>query len=203
MIIRKRRKVMTLVFLGIILSAFIMSEIYQNNSSSTIDQYPYEVMKSYDDFEVRKYKSAYFNTVELSSNDYENVSTKGFRILAGYIFGANDEKRTIAMTSPVVMNMEENVTMKFMVPLDENPEQLPTPNASNIKLEKVPEQTMAAISFGGWASNEKIQKYADQLKNSLDEKGLKYYNNYSFYGYNPPFQVFGRRNEVVIELINY
>ena len=37
-------------------------------------------------------------------------------MLAGYIFGGNDREQKIAMTSPVVMEMDSTMTMKFLVP---------------------------------------------------------------------------------------
>jgi hypothetical protein len=38
------------------------------------------------------------------------------------------------------------------------------------------------------------------LKEALKSKGLTYYGNFRFLGYNPPFQFFGRRNEVIVAI---
>ena len=39
--------------------------------------------------------------------------------------------------------------------------------------------------------------------NELVKEKLNYINKFSFLGYNPPYEVMNRRNEVVVELINY
>jgi hypothetical protein len=62
---------------------------------------------------------------------------------------------------------------------------------------------MAAIRFDGWADDEKIEKYKSILKDELVKEKLNYINKFTFLGYNPPYEVMNRRNEVVVELINY
>ena len=41
------------------------------------------------------------------------------------------------------------------------------------------------------------------LMNEIVKEKLSYINKFSFLGYNPPYEVMNRRNEVVVELINY
>lgn len=188
------------IILSIITILVLISEIYQRKLSKGIDVYSYSVEKEFSDFEIRLYDAAYFNTVQLKDSAYQNASKKGFRILAGYIFGGNDENRQISMTSPVVMDMEEEITMKFMVPLNEDINKMPAANSKDIKLELVPEHRVAAITFGGWASSEKIKEYSDQLMKLLDQESIPHKNKFSYYGYNPPFQLTGRRNEIIVEL---
>lgn len=186
-----------LVGLGLL---FILSEMYQRKLSMGINMYEYSVDKKMDGFEIRNYKAAYFNTVKMEGSSYKESSSKGFRVLAGYIFGGNKQDKKISMTSPVVMDMKEDITMKFMVPFDEDPQMLPQPNSSRVKLELVPAKKVAAIRFGGYASDEIIREKAALLLKLLDQQGIDHKETYSFYGYNPPFQVTGRRNEVIIEL---
>jgi len=182
-----------LVFLGI--------QWYSLSNRNTIEKYSFEVVKKYGDFEVRKYNSGLFTSVELSTNDYVNASRKGFSILAGYIFGGNESQQKIAMTSPVRMSIEKKgMTMMFMVPKQLKKEDLPRPNQSNIEFIIEPEQIVAAISFGGWANSNKIKEYKNKLKAALDLEGIEYTNNFSFFGYNPPYDIFFRKNEVVVEL---
>ena len=98
------------------------------------------------------------NIVKLPSGKYKGASSKGFRILAGYIFGKNQKEEKISMTSPVSMSLEDSMTMMFMVPKNIRKEELPKPNESKIEFTEEPAKKMAAISFGGWANDEKIQK---------------------------------------------
>ena len=134
------------------------------------------------------------------NDGYSKASGKGFSILGGYIFGANENKESIAMTSPVSMTMDDKMTMMFMVPSQYNVEDLPKPENQKIEFKQIPARKMAAITFGGWTNDEKIKKYRLKLEGLLQSEGIKYTNKFHFYGYNPPYEIFNRRNEVVIEL---
>ena len=104
------------------------------------------------------------------------------------------------MTSPVSMSLEDSMTMMFMVPKELKKDMLPTPNQSGIEFKEEPAKTVAAISFGGWANDEKIEKFKQQLIAALDAEGIKYTNHFYFLGYNAPYEVFNRKNEVIVEL---
>jgi hypothetical protein len=188
------------IILGVTLLAFIIVQLYAINGQRNIETYPYEVNKKYDDFEIRSYEATLFTSVKLSTNTYKEASSKGFSILAGYIFGGNEKNEKIAMTSPVAMSLEDSMTMMFMVPKNFKKETLPQPNQSQIKFKEEPAKTVAAISFGGWADDEKIEKYKQKLKSALDAERITYTNRFYFFGYNPPFEVFNRKNEIVVEL---
>ena len=69
-----------------------------------------------------------------------------------------------------------------------------------IEFKEMPEKRVAAITFGGWSDDEKIAQYKEQLTKALDEAGIPYSNRFYFLGYNPPYEVFGRKNEVIVEL---
>lgn len=59
---------------------------------------------------------------------------------------------------------------------------------------------MAAIQFGGYADDEKIKKYATQLELDLKENGIEYFGNFRFLGYNAPYQVLDRKNEIIVSI---
>jgi hypothetical protein len=189
-----------LIALGIILLVFIIVQLYAMRGQKNIETYPYIVIKQYNAFEIRTYKASLFTSVKLSSNEYKKASRKGFSILAGYIFGGNEKNEKIAMTSPVAMSLEDSMTMMFLVPKKFNKENLPLPNQSQIEFHAEPAKTVAAISFGGWANDKKIEKYKKLLKTALDTDGIRYTNRFYFLGYNPPFEVFNRKNEIIVEL---
>ena len=192
-----------LIIIGVIASAFIIIQIFAFKSSKNIETYPYKVIKKYKNFEIRTYDEALFTSVKLNSNNYKNESSKGFSILAGYIFGGNDKKQKIAMTSPVTMSLEDSMTMMFMVPKKLKKESLPQPDNSKIEFKEVPKKTVAAIRFGGWANDKKIKQYKQKLISALKEKEIAYSNNFFFLGYNPPYEIFNRKNEIIVELKNY
>lgn len=178
--------------------AFVFFAFVKNNET-----YPYKVLKKYEDFEVRRYDAAVFTSVELDSGSYSNVSSKGFRILAGYIFGGNEKEQKIAMTTPVTMELDEKMTMRFLVPAEYAKEELPKPNNNDIEIEEMPEKIVAAIRFGGWANDQKIEKHRKKLEAALKKQGLEHTGNFSFMGYNAPYDPINRRNEVIVELVDY
>ena len=191
------------ILIGIILVLlviFFAFQLYSTNSSKNIESYKYEVIKNYDDFEVRMYEPALFTSVQVTNEGYSKTSGKGFSILGGYIFGANESKESIAMTSPVSMTMNDKMTMMFMVPGKYKVEDLPKPENENIEFKQIPARKMAAITFGGWANDEKIKSYKHKLEGLLQSAGIKPTDKFHFYGYNPPYEIFNRKNEVVIEL---
>lgn len=186
-----------------ILLLIVIVQIYLSRSTKLTEQHNYKVIKKFDKFEIRKYDAALFSSVKLNKKGYKESSSEGFRILAGYIFGDNDAKEKIAMTSPVVMELGDSSKMMFMVPKNYNLKNLPNPNNSKIVFEKEEVKIIAAIRFDGWADDEKIEKYKTILMNELANEKLNFINKFSFLGYNPPYEIMNRRNEVVVELINY
>jgi hypothetical protein len=189
-----------MAILIIILSAFTFIQLYFMNAQRNIERYPYVVMKKYKQFEIRNYETTLFTSVKLSTKGYKNSASKGFSILAGYIFGNNERNEKISMTSPVSMSLEDSMTMMFMVPKKFNKDNLPKPNQSGIEFKEEPAKTMAAISFSGWANETKIEKYKQQLISALDAEGIKYTNRFYFFGYNAPYELFNRKNEILVEL---
>ena len=194
-------KKILIIILTILLSGFIISQIYAMNSRKEIESYPYKLVKKYPDFEIRTYESSLFNSVKLPYSSYKESSRKGFSILAGYIFGSNEKNEKIAMTSPVMMSIEDSMTMHFLVPKKYTEETLPSPTNKQVELTKIPAKTVAVISFKGWADDEKIEKYKQQLIQHLKEEKIEYKGPFFFLGYNPPFELLNRRNEVMVEIV--
>jgi len=192
-------KILLIIF-GVITLAFVIIQVFALSGQRNIETYPYVIKKKYDTFEIRSYEASLFTSVQLTGNKYKDVSSKGFSILAGYIFGGNEKNEKIAMTSPVTMSLEDSMTMMFMVPKKFKKETLPQPNQSQITFREEPAKTVSAITFGGWANDKKIEKYKQKLKSALDAEGITYTNRFYFFGYNPPYEFFNRRNEIIVEL---
>ena len=189
-----------LILLGILLLVFAVIQLFGLYSQYNIETYAYTTEQTYEDFEIRNYDATLFTSVQVGSGTYKETSSQGFSVLAGYIFGDNDRNEKIAMTSPVAMSLEDSTRMYFMVPKKFQKETLPTPNQSGISFTTEPAKRVAAIAFKGWANDEKIAKYRMQLTNALDKAGISYTHRYYFLGYNAPYEVFGRKNEIIVEL---
>ena len=185
------------IIIGII---FTISQTYFYQLSQNLEQYKYIVTEKYDDFEIRQYESSLFTTVQLNTDIYEYASKKGFSVLADYIFGNNEDGKQIPMTSPVSMTIDEEISMMFLVPEGITKEKLPKPLNTSIKFIEVPQKKFAAISFGGWSSQSKIDYNKKKLIKFLEDNNVEYLSNYLFCGYNSPFEFFFRKNEILIEL---
>jgi hypothetical protein len=179
----------------------------------------YEVVRKSEDKEIRKY-AGYVVATTTVSGDYREAQSRGFRILADYIFGGNEAADSIAMTAPVMQSREgdgsqiamtapvmqaqteQGWKMSFMMPSSYDLKDLPKPRSPLVTLEQVPERYMAAIRYS-WGRGE-------ARNNAKGRELLEWLENESTYwpagkmvtaGYDPPWTLpFVRRNEVLIEV---
>lgn len=186
-------------FLIINLALLLIFQSFTFNTMAKSEQQNYKVVYSENDFEIRFYPSATLATVYSDAKSYRELSWNGFRTLAGYIFGGNESETKISMTSPVHMDINNSTsTMSFVMPSSYNKENLPKPDNDNVKIEKTEDEYVAVIRFGGYASDNVIKKHSDILVKLLTEKGIAYYGNFRYLGYNPPYEFIGRRNEIIV-----
>lgn len=179
--------------------AFVGVQAYTTMSTKGTPQQPYTVLKTIGDLEVRHYPAALTASVLRPGTTYKEVSNSGFRSLAGYIFGGNAQEKSIAMTAPVHMELgPDSSRMRFVMPEGLTMDSLPAPNDPNVKLERVPEEVVAVLRFGGFSSDEKIAAYSEALLEQVKAAGLRSIGHVRFMGYDPPWQVVARRNEVVV-----
>lgn len=192
-----KRKAMY-VLLGLVL-AFVGVQAYTTMSTKGTPQQPYTVLRTIGDLEVRLYPEALTASVLRPGSTYKEVSNSGFRSLAGYIFGANAEEKKIAMTAPVHMELgADSSRMRFVMPEGLTMDSLPAPNDPNVKLERVPEEVVAVLRFGGFSSDAKIAEHSAQLLQQVKAAGLEPIGPFRFMGYDPPWQLVARRNEVMV-----
>ncbi len=164
------------------------------------EQYTYQVMQEFDHFELRLYEGAIFARTHIDADTYRRGSGNGFRTLASYIFGGNDRGESIAMTSPVVMSWDQGMVMEFMMPASFTLATLPAPRHSGIEIYEKPAVVMAGLSFGGWANDRRIAEKIEELASLLDAQGIEHTGQFQYFGYNPPYQVTNRRNDIVVEV---
>lgn len=190
-----------LIIVGIIAILFIVFQIYTSMSTGKTETQLYKVIRVEKDFEIRFYPSTTMAVITSSAKTYKELGSSGFTKLAGYIFGGNKDKKQIAMTSPVHMDIGDSVSsMSFVMPANYNKDNLPLPNNAEVTIKIAPDEYVAAIKFGGFASQEEIKKQTVMLENALKEKQISYYGHFRYLGYNPPYQIFGRRNEIIVAL---
>jgi len=107
------------------------------------------------------------------------------------------------MTAPVQMDMGSNPSMSFFMPEGLSVEDLPTPDRKDVSVHIQPSKIVAVIQFSGWASDKVLKEQFNKLKTKLKKEGIEFEDSYSYLGYNPPYKLFNRKNEVIIPLVNY
>jgi hypothetical protein len=190
-----------IIILAALVVAFVAFQIYLYMSTNSVESRPYDVIKNEGDLEVRFYPSVKIAEYTSGSTSYKDMGSKGFGKLGGYIFGKNEKKQNIAMTSPVEVDMGDSSSrMSFMMPTAYEIKDLPTPSDSTVVLTETEDEHVAVISFSGFANDELIAEYSKKLADILKKENLTVVGNYRYLGYNPPYQLIGRKNEVVVRL---
>ncbi|WP_255535266.1 heme-binding protein [Polynucleobacter sp. AM-26B4] len=182
----------------------------------------YEVIKKEENFEVRRYQPMIIAEV-LVAGALSEASNKGFRQIADFIFGNNEDpikkqSEKIAMTAPVTMEADTSskiamtapVTMEgsggawkmaFVMPSKFTMETLPKPKNPNITIKQIPTQQLAVVTFSGWVDEEKLAAQTTRLNEWMAKNGLKSSGSAQLSRYNPPWTLpFWRRNEVWMKL---
>lgn len=190
-----------LVIAIVIIVILVIIQTYITLATGKTETQFYKVIRKGDQFEIRYYPGVVMAKISSSSKSYRDLGYSGFGKLAKYIFGGNSDKKQIAMTSPVHMNIGDTLsTMSFVMPSEYSKDELPKPDNAEIDIQTIEAEYVAVIAFAGFANTSSINKHKNLLQQQLTEKGITYYGNFRFLGYNPPFQIFGRRNEVIVSV---
>ena len=150
--------------------------------------------------EIRQYASMVVAKTNLPGASFDDYGSQGFRNVASYIFGNNQQQQKIAMTSPVIMEQGKEASMYFVMPKQYAKSDLPQPNSSRVEITEVQPKRLAVIRFGGWANDRRIAKYQSLLKAALEKENIQYKEPFLFMAYNAPWDIIARRNEVAVEL---
>lgn len=192
---------MLIIILAVIILITLLLQSFTIMSTNKTEEQKYSIIQKYKDFEIRFYPATTIATINSNAKTYRDLSGPGFRKLAGYIFGGNEANTKISMTTPVQMDINDSVsTMSFIMPSAYTKENLPKPNDPNVQIKNTADEYVAAIKFGGYASDKDLKFYSEKLQNLLKENGITSIGNYRFLGYNPPFQFIGRRNEIIVSV---
>jgi len=177
--------------------------------------------------QIRLYEHQIQAETTVDPAPWSHALNEGFLRLAGYLFGNNGARQSIAMTTPVLStitlgreprgaasswrpprvsdvheltgNTARNIA--FVLPEDRTLDELPTPNDPRIHLHGVPPRRMAVLAFrGGYGGDLPAQK-RNELLFLLKCAGLRAASEVWFAAYDGPSTLpFLRRNEVMVEL---
>jgi len=167
--------------------------------------------------EVREYAERIAAEVAVDTHTANEARSEGFNILAGYIFGKNKQRQSIAMTSPVEISPKGrliamtspvevkarggSMTMRFFMPAAYSMTELPEPTDSRVKLVVVPPVTVAVLRYSGSTMDANTKAKAAKLSDVLQSSKWKPAGPSKAFFYNPPWTIpFLRRNEVLFEV---
>lgn len=170
--------------------------------AETLEEPAYEVIDTHDGFEVRRYVPTVQARVQTAGRD-GGAASGGFRRVAGYIFGGNSERASIAMTAPVHM-WEEGGSgwLAFTMPSAYALETLPTPNDAGVRLHPTSITTVAVARFSGRTTPKKTAQVEKGLRAAIEREGYVAVGPAVLAVYENPWTTlpFMRRNELHLHL---
>ena len=182
---------------------------------SNVEHPKYALIARSGNIEIRDYAPMIAAETEVTGERRDAIS-KGFRLIADYIFGNNAAAQKVSMTAPVTQQGTEQIAMtapvtqrgegkrwhvRFIMPSKYTMETLPKPNNPSVQLKEIPERRFAAIRFSGMGGKESLEYYTKELDDFLSAKDLRPLSPPIYAFYNPPWTLpFLRRNEVMIEV---
>ena len=93
-----------LIILATSVCVFLLIQLLMSYRTSGIETPKYNVISKYDGFEIRQYDTMIFAQTIINNTSYKQSANTGFRRVAGYIFGANEQKKEIAMNLSSIIN---------------------------------------------------------------------------------------------------
>ncbi len=187
-----------------------MADTYRSNETPK-----YTVERSEGDIELRAYAPRIMAEVAVTGSQSQAVSA-GFRILAGYIFGANEGGDKVAMTSPVTqvpgdsiamttpvtqMARDGNWLVQFMMPASFTLDTLPKARDPAIRLVSLPADRQVVMRFSGIASSATLTAKEGELRSWARGQALQVTAGPFYYFYDAPWTLpWNRRNEVAFAL---
>jgi SOUL heme-binding protein len=186
----------------------------------SIEEPAYSVLEKTKDYEVREY-APYIKAEVVVAGTYDEATRTGFSLVADYIFGNNTAKESISMTTPVLEspkpNQSEKIamttpvletsnntatrTIAFVLPAKYTLETLPKPNNPAVQLIAIPTRKVAALRFGWYPTEPRIEAKKALLKERLQQDGKIITGPVETARYNPPLSMpLMLRNEIIIPI---
>jgi hypothetical protein len=181
------------------------------------DEPAFTVEKADGAFEIRHYEKMILAQTHVAG-DHDHAVDEGFRVLAGYIFGGNQTKTTMSMTTPVLQNqvlpmtapvLQERSqtaggagwTISFVLPAEYLSKAPPRPLDSRVTFATISPKTVAVYRYTGNNSEEKMTDGKQKLMAWMKSVGAMAAGEMQCAQYDQPFAVpFLKRNEVQIEI---
>jgi len=184
-------------------------------AAMAVEEPAYTVKLQEHDFELRAYPALIAAEVSVAG-DQDRAASAGFRLLAGYIFGANESRQSVAMTAPVAQTAAsaekiamtapvaqtasgDSWTVRFFMPRGYTLDTLPKPKDPRIRLITVPPNLAAVVRFSGLAFAGDVAQKTAELRAFVEAHHWRTTGPPTLARYNPPWTPwFMRRNEVML-----
>ena len=181
----------------LVITVVTFAIIYTFSQTKISSSEQYIVLKKIKNIEIRDYKesvnASYYTDSDGEKNNY-------FRNLASYIFGENNENKSIEMTSPVTMRLYGKKEMIFRMPEEYSLENLPKANNPKINFIAIPSCKKAAIGYGGYSNKNIERKKVIELKKLLLENNIVHNDKFEVLVYNSPYKILNRKNEITVNI---
>jgi hypothetical protein len=164
-------------------------------------------------FDIREYPEAKWTSITVQEvSSLQTAIGTGFQAIFQYISGANSASEKIEMTAPVRVEVlapqgpycKANVTTSFFLPWSfQNSSNIPKANNTEVFTEDIKEIKVAVLVFPGRPkTDDDITDQVAKLGALLDTAQVAYNKDVFVYaGYDSPFRVFDRHNEVWLYLL--
>ncbi len=194
--------------------------ILYGHFSSRVKEPKFSIIDKKIGYEIREYEP-YIEARVKVTGEYREAVSSGFRILAGYIFGGNIKKQSIAMTAPVTEQKSEKNSesiamtapvsettltdntsvISFVMPEEYTLATLPTPNDKRIEIVEVPSHRSAVLGYSGYNNAGKVAEMKTKLLEYLKRDNVIAVGVPRGAGYNPPWTPpFMNRNEILVDI---
>jgi hypothetical protein len=180
------------------------------------EQPAYTVVERSGGVELRQYSPRLVAETTVRGDEV-SARNQGFRVIADYIFGANQGRASIAMTSPVAQAAvrPEAIAMtapvaqsagkngewrvQFFMPARYTRDTLPKPNSSRVVITELPAQRYAVLRFSGLAGRAAVATRTEELKTRVAALGWTVTGAPVTWFYDPPWTLPPmRRNEIAL-----
>ena len=198
-----------------LLSAIVLTGCSVVGIRSGTEEPPYTVVEDLGTLQIRRYGPRLAAETTVSGTELSTRS-EGFRRLAGYIFGANTARGSIAMTAPVVQEggaksiamtapvvQDQTGTgqwrIRFLMPATYTLDTLPRPNDPAVHIVAVPPQTYGVFRYTGSIGQAATADARRELLRVLEGSGWGPTGEPVSWFYDPPWTLpFLRRNEAAV-----
>ena len=181
-----------------------------------VEEPAFTVLDSPAGLEIRQYGPRIAAETTVTGRN-ESARNDGFGRLAGYIFGGNTTRTSIAMTAPVAQASEKIAMtapvgqtpdgsgawrIQFIMPSEYTLDTLPIPKDPSVRLVAIEPETFAVLRFSGSTRDEAVGARKAELLRRLTGTGWRAQGETVAWFYDPPWRLPSqRRNEVAVQVV--